>query len=282
MVSNALGSISEYLSYPFIRYAFIAGILIALCSSLIGVILVLKRYSFMGDGLSHVAFGALAVATVLRVNNELIIVMPVTILCAILLLTTQRRSMIKGDSALAMLSVGALAVGYLLMNIFPVSSNVSGDVCGTLFGSTSILALSLSDVWVCVIMSAIVICLFVLMYNRIFAVTFDENFASASGISAGGYNTVISVVCAVIIVLAMNLAGSLLTSALIVFPAISAMRIFRGFKQVVICSAVLSVICAALGILLSIIFSTPVGCTVVAADILAFVIFSVIGKIVRG
>lgn len=278
---DALGSVTEYLSYPFIRYAFIAGILIALCSSLIGVILVLKRYSFMGDGLSHVAFGALAVATVLRVNNELIIVMPVTIVCAILLLATQRRSMIKGDSALAMLSVGALAVGYLLMNIFPVSSNVSGDVCGTLFGSTAILTLSSADVWICVIMSAVVIGLFALMYNRIFAVTFDESFASASGIPSGVYNTVLSVVCAVIIVLAMNLAGSLLTSALIVFPAISSMRIFRGFKQVVVCSAVLSVICAAAGILLSIVFSTPVGCTVVAVDILAFVIFSVIGKIVH-
>lgn len=278
---DALRSVSGYLSYPFIRYAFIAGILIALCSSLIGVILVLKRYSFMGDGLSHVAFGALAVATVLRVNNELVIVMPVTIVCAVLLLATQRRSMIKGDSALAMLSVGALAVGYLLMNILPVSSNVSGDVCGTLFGSTAILTLSPADVWICVIMSAVVIGLFVLMYNRIFAVTFDESFASASGIPSGVYNTVLSVVCAVIIVLAMNLAGSLLTSALIVFPAISSMRIFRGFKQVVVCSAVLSVICAAAGILLSIVFSTPVGCTVVAVEILAFAIFSVIGKIVH-
>ncbi|MDO5310864.1 MAG: metal ABC transporter permease, partial [Clostridia bacterium] len=193
VVLDALRSVTEYLSYPFIRYAFIAGILIALCSSLIGVILVLKRYSFMGDGLSHVAFGALAVATVLRVNNELIIVMPVTIVCAILLLATQRRSMIKGDSALAMLSVGALAVGYLLMNIFPVSSNVSGDVCGTLFGSTAILTLSSADVWICVIMSAVVIGLFVMMYNRIFAVTFDESFASASGIPSGVYNTVLSV-----------------------------------------------------------------------------------------
>lgn len=280
MISFNISDILEYFSYPFIRYAFICGVLIALCSSLAGVILVLKRYSFMGDGLSHVAFGALAVATVLKVGNSMTIVLPVTIVCAIILLATDNKTMIKGDSALAMLSVGTLAIGYFLMNIFPVSSNVNGDVCGTLFGSTSILTLSDTDMWLCVILSLLVIAMFILFYNKIFSVTFDESFASASGIRVSVYNTAISVVCAVIIVLAMNLAGSLLTSALIVFPAVSSMRIFRNFKAVVISSAVFSVLCAAIGILLSIVFSTSVGCTVVLIDAVGFVAFSVAGKLI--
>lgn len=279
-MNDIIALFGEYFSYPFIRYAFICGILIALCSSLAGVILVLKRYSFMGDGLSHVAFGALAIATVLKINNEMIVVMPVTVLCAILLLASERKTIIKGDSALAMLSVGTLAIGYLLMNVFPVSSNINGDVCGTLFGSTSILTLSNTDVKLCAFLSVAVIVLFITAYDKIFAVTFDENFAAATGINVGLYNAAISIVCAVIIVLAMNLAGSLLTSALIVFPAISAMRIFKSFKKVVICSAVFSIICTAIGISASIILSSPVGCTVVAADIIAFFIFSLIGKII--
>lgn len=280
-MSDIIALFAEYFSYPFVRYAFICGILIALCSSLAGVILVLKRYSFMGDGLSHVAFGALAIATVLKINNEMTVVMPVTVLCAILLLASERRTFIKGDSALAMLSVGALAIGYLLMNIFPTSSNINGDVCGTLFGSTSILTLSDTDVKLCAVLSVAVIILFIAAYDKIFAVTFDESFAAASGINVGLYNAAISVVCAVIIVLAMNLAGSLLTSALIVFPTISAMRIFRSFKKVVICSAVFSVICTAVGIMASVVLASPVGCTVVAADIIAFFIFSVIGRLIH-
>ena len=166
------------------------------------------------------------------------------------------------------------------MNVFPVSSNINGDVCGTLFGSTSILTLSNTDVKLCAILSVAVIVLFITAYDKIFAVTFDENFAAATGINVGLYNAAISIVCAVIIVLAMNLAGSLLTSALIVFPAISAMRIFKSFKKVVICSAAFSIICTAIGISASIILSSPVGCTVVAADIIAFFIFSLIGKII--
>lgn len=271
--------VPEYFNYPFIRYAFICGVLIALCSSLAGVILVLKRYSFMGDGLSHVAFGALAIATVFKINNNMAVVLPITVISAILLLATDRKTIIKGDSALAMLSVGTLAIGYLLMNVFPVSSNINGDVCGTLFGSTSILTLSNTDMWLCVILSLAVISLFILFYDKIFTVTFDENFAAASGIRVGAYNIAISVVCAVIIVLAMNLAGSLLTSALIVFPAVSSMRVFRSFKPVVISSAIFSVVCTGLGITLSIIFSTPVGCTVVAIDIVGFIIFSIIGRV---
>lgn len=264
--------ITQYLSYPFVRYSLIVGVLIALCSSLLGVILVLKRYSFIGDGLSHVAFGALAIATVLRISSEMIAVLPITILCAVLMLCG--RSRIKGDSTLAMVSVGALATGYLFLNIFPVSSNISGDVCGALFGSTSILTLSKADVWLCGVMSIVVIAIFLVFYDKIFLVTFDESFASAIGVRVGLYNSMLSVICAVIIVLAMNLVGSLLTSALIVFPAVSAMRIFKSFRSVIICSAIMSVLCALIGILASIIYSTPVGCTVVITDIIAFIIFS--------
>lgn len=278
---NLISAISGYMAYPFVRYALIVGVLIALCSSLLGVILVLKRYSFIGDGLSHVAFGALSIATVLRINNEMIVVLPITVICAIILLCAKSSAKIKGDSALAMTSVGTLAVGYLLMNIFPTSSNINGDVCGTLFGSTLILTLSLSDVWLCIGLSAAVIAVFVLFYHKIFAITFDESFAASTGIRVGVFNMLIAVICAVIIVLAMNLAGSLLTSALIVFPAVSAMRVFKSFRSVIICSAVLSVICATTGILASILFSTPVGSTVVAADIIAFALFCIISRLKR-
>ena len=280
-MNNIFTTLSAYLSYPFIKYALIVGALIALCASLLGVTLVLKRYSFMGDGLSHVAFGALAISTVLRINNEMIVVLPITVLCAILMLCSTRITKIKGDSILAMTSVGALAIGYLLLNIFPSSSNINGDVCGTLFGSTSILTLSSSDVWVCAILSVIVIATFILFYDRIFLVTFDESFASASGVRVGFYNSMLSILGAIIIVLAMNLVGSLLTSALIVFPAISAMRIFKSFRGVVVCSALLSVICSVLGTFISIIFSTPVGCTVVVTYIIAFMIFSILGKLIK-
>ena len=280
-MNNIFATLSEYLTYPFIKYALIVGALIALCASLLGVTLVLKRYSFMGDGLSHVAFGALAIATVLRINNEMIVVLPITVVCAILMLCSTRITKIKGDSILAMTSVGALAIGYLVLNIFPSSSNINGDVCGTLFGSTSILTLSSSDVWVCAILSIIVTAIFILFYDRIFLVTFDESFASASGVKVGFYNSMLSILGAIIIVLAMNLAGSLLTSALIVFPAISAMRIFKSFRGVVICSALLSVFCAVCGTLISIIFSTPVGCTVVATYMVAFIIFALLGKLIK-
>lgn len=270
-----------YFEYPFVRYALIVGILIAVCSSLLGVTLVLKRFSFIGDGLSHVAFGAMAIATVLNLSNNMILTLPVTVICAVLLLRTGQNTKIKGDAAIAMISVGSLAIGYLLMNIFSSSTNLSGDVCSTLFGSTSILTLSITEVIICVVLSILVVLLFVIFYNKIFAVTFDENFSKAVGTKVDFYNLIIAIVIAVIIVLAMNLVGSLLISALIIFPALSAMRLFKSFLSVTICSAVLSVICAALGILISIIFSTPVGSTIVAADIVAFMVFSIIGKIAR-
>ncbi|MCD8022426.1 MAG: metal ABC transporter permease, partial [Lachnospiraceae bacterium] len=249
--------------------------------SLLGVTLVLKRISFIGDGLSHVAFGAMAVAAVLNITNDMLFVLPVTVLCAILLLRGGQNKKINGDAAVAMISVGALAIGYLLMNLFSTSSNLSGDVCTTLFGSTSILTLTTGEVWLCVILSIVVVILFVLFYNKIFAITFDEGFARATGTNAGLYNLILTVIIAVIIVLAMNLVGSLLISALIIFPALSAMRMFKSFLSVTICSAVLSVLCASVGILISILAGTPVGSTIVAADIVVFCIASLVGAIKR-
>jgi zinc transport system permease protein len=269
------------LQFPFVRYALIVGVLIALCSSLLGVTLVLKRFSFIGDGLSHVAFGAMSIAAVLELTNNMLIVLPTTILCAILLLRSGKNAKIKGDAAVAMISVGALAFGYLLMNIFSTSSNLTGDVCSTLFGSTSILTLTQAEVWICAVLSVVVVVIYILFYNKIFAVTFDEDFAKATGIQADLYNLMIAVVIAVIIVLAMNLVGSLLISALVIFPALSAMRIFRSFRSVTICSAILSVFCALSGLVVSIAAGTPVGSTIVAADVLMFFICQIIGA-VRG
>ncbi len=276
-----LQTLQFYLSYPFVRYALIVGTLIALCSSLLGVTLVLKRFSYIGDGLSHVAFGALAVATLFDLGNTSVVVMPVTVIAAILILRTGQNPRIHGDAAIAMLSVGSLAVGYLVMNLFSTSANISGDVCSTLFGSTSILTLTRAEVWLCVVMSVIAAAVFIFLYNRIFAVTFDENFARATGLRAGVYNNLIAVITAVIIVLAMNLVGSLLISALVIFPALSAMRVIQNFKGVVICAGVISVVCALAGIILSILFSTPVGSTIVAADIVMFLICCLVGRIVR-
>lgn len=275
---NILMQIAEYLSYPFVRYALAAGILVALCSSLLGVILVLKRYSFIGDGLSHVAFGAMAIAAVFSVTNEMLIVMPITIICAVVLLKKGQNAGVKGDAALAMFSVGAMAIGYLLLNTFSTSANIAGDVCSTLFGSTSILTLERRDVVLCVIMSIVVIGVFVFLYNRIFAVTFDETFSKATGINTEFYNLLIALITAIIIVLAMNMVGALLTSALIVFPALSAMQVFKSFKSVIICSGVIAVLAAFAGIIASILFSTPVGATIVAANIIVFAVFYVAGK----
>ena len=268
-----------FLQFPFVRYALIVGVLIALCSSLFGVTLVLKRYSHIGDGLSHVAFGAMAVAGIAGLTNETVIVLPVTILCAVMLLRNGQNSKIKGDALVAMLSVGALAVGYLLLNLFSTSSNLSGDVCATLFGSTSILTLRGFEVWLCVGLSCFVIIAYFLLYNRIFAITFDENFAKATGVKVELYNLTTSVIIAVIIVLAMNLVGSLLISALIIFPALSAMRVFKNYKAVVICSAITSVASALIGILTSVVYGTPVGSTIVAVDIVVFFGFCIVGKI---
>lgn len=259
-----------YFSYPFVRYAMLVGVLIALSSSLLGVSLVLKRYSFIGDGLSHVAFGAMAVSTVLDVSNDMVVVLPITVFSAVLLLRTGQNAKLKGDAVIAMISVGALAFGYLFLNVFSKSANLTGDVCSTLFGSTAILTLSKADVWLCVVMSLLVIVTFTVFYHRIFAVTFDETFAQATGINTNRYNLLIAVITASVIVLAMKLAGSLLISALIIFPALSAMRVLKSFRAVMIASAAISVFCSLAGLLVSILASTPVGATIVCMNIGVF------------
>lgn len=278
-MTETILKLSQYFAYPFVRYALVAGVLIALCSSLLGVTLVLKRYSFIGDGLSHVAFGAMSVAAVMNLFSDMIIVMPVTAAAAVLLLRGGRNAKIKGDAAIAMVSVSTLAIGYLIMNMFSASPNISGDVCSSLFGSASILTLSKSDVLLCAGLSAVVLLIFIFLYNKIFAVTFDEAFAAAAGMRTEFYNTLIAVVTAVVIVLAMNIAGSLLTSALIIFPALSAMRVFKSFKAVVVCAGIISVVCAALGMIISILASAPAGSMIVAVDIAAFVIFTSAGRL---
>lgn len=306
-MSENIEKIYQYFEFPFVRYAFVVGILIALCSSLLGVTLVLKRFSFIGDGLSHVAFGAMSLSATLPVIikeiilslsdsknlsaglqgvvnwfgklNDMVIVIPVTLIFAILLLRTGQNAKIKGDAIIAMISVGALAIGYLLMNRYPSGANISGDVCSTLFGSTSILTLKPDDVKLCIIMAIIVIVTYILFYNKIFAITFDENFTRATGVRVNTYNLLLAIITALIIVLAMNLVGSLLISALIIFPALSAMRVIKSFRGVIICSAIISVVCASFGIISSILFSTPVGSTIVVADLIVFFLFSMLSRI---
>ena len=254
-----LDKLAFYLDFPFVRYAIIVGVLVSLCSSLLGVTLVLKRYSYIGDGLSHVAFGALSIAAVLKITNNMLIILPITIAVAVLLLCSGKKAKVKGDAAIAMVSVGALAIGYLLMNIFSTSANISGDVCTTLFGSTSILTLKVEEVYLCIALSVAVLAVFVIFYHKIFAITFDENFAQATGVRVVFYNFLVAVIIAVIIVLAMNLVGALLVSALVVFPALSAMRLFKSFFSVTVAAAVISVLCSLLGILIAILAGTPVG-----------------------
>lgn len=280
-MTEAFNNLKLYFSYPFVRYALTVGILIAVCASLLGVTLVLKRLSFIGDGLSHVAFGAMAIAAALNFTNQTVIILPVTVICAVLLLKGGASSKIRGDAAIAMLSVGALAFGYLIMNIFSPSANVSGDVCGTLFGSTSILTLSRGEVILCAVLALVVIALFILLYNKLFAVTFDENFSRATGVNTSAYNMLIAVITAVVIVLAMNLVGSLLISALIVFPALSAMRLYKSFFAVSVFSAVFAAVCTVLGMIISVLAGTPVGATVVAVDIAGFILSYALGRALK-
>lgn len=277
-----IATLQYYWTFPFVRYALIVGVLIALCSSLFGVTLVLKRFSYLGDGLSHVAFGAMSVATVLHLADSMVLVLPVTILCAVLLLRGGQNAKIHGDAAIGMLSVGTLAFGYLVVNLFSASPNLSGDVCSTLFGSTSILTLTAEEVWLCAGLSVVVVALFVLFYHKIFAVTFDESFAQASGMGARRWQLLLAVIIAVIIVLAMYLVGSLLISALVIFPALAAMRVCRSFLGVTVCAAVFSVVGAAGGILVAILAGTPVGATIVAVDMVGFGLFWLIGALRGG
>ena len=262
-MSSTLGLIRMYLSHDFVVYALIVGVSIALCAAMVGVTLVLKRYSFIGDGLSHVAFGAMTIGTILHISSNLYITLPVTVLAAVILLRSNRNSKVMGDAKLAILSVVSLAFGYLLMNVFSASANVSGDVCTTLFGSTSILTLTSQDVVLCLTISVLVIIAFIFLYNRLFAVT---------------YNLIIAIIIAVIIVLGMNLVGSLLISALIIFPALSAMCVFGSFKSVTICSVVISIVAALTGMFISILGGTPVGATIVTVDAAMYLVFIIIGK----
>ena len=270
-----------YFTYSFVRYAMVVGILIAVCSSLLGVTLVLKRFSFIGDGLSHVAFGAMSVAIAMDLTDSFMLVLPATVASAVLLLRMGQNKRIKGDAAIAMISVGALAIGYLLVSLFSKSANLSGDVCATLFGSASILTLTLQEVRLCIVLSVLVVLVFLVFYHKIFAVTFDEDFAAASGAGAQAYNLILAVIIAVIIVLAMNLVGALLISALVIFPALSAMRVCKSFRSVTICSVVISVACAILGLLISIVAGTPVGSTIVAVDIAGFFLLCLAGFCAR-
>ncbi len=276
-----MDKLAFYFEHKFVWYALATAVLIALCSSFLGVTLVLKRFSFIGDGLSHVAFGVMSVATVLKLSNQTMLVLPATILSAILLLRTGQNAKIKGDAAIAMISVGALAFGYMVMNVFATSANVSGDVCSTLFGSISILTLSDFDLILTIVLSSIVVIVFVLFYNRIFAVTFDEAFSKATGLKTELFNLVIAVTTAIIIVLAMNLVGSLLISALVIFPALSSMRLFRSFKSVTVCSVILGVVCSFLGVMISIMAGTPVGSTIVAVQVVVFFAFWLTGAIAK-
>jgi len=276
-----LDKLSRSFQYLFVWYALAVGALIALCSSLLGVTLVLKRFSFIGDGLSHVAFGALAIAAAVKLTDNFILILPVTIISAVLLLRTGQKTRIKGDASVAMISVGSLAVGYLIMTACVKKSNLAGDVCTTLFGTTSILTLTKTQVWLCATLSFAVIVVFVLFYNKIFAVTFDEDFSTATGVNAKIYNLIFAVVIAVVIVVAMNLVGALLISALVIFPALSVMRVFRSFKAVTVSSVIVSVAFAVLGILISIVTGFPVGSTIVAVNIVGFFAFSLVGAIMR-
>lgn len=277
-----IATLQYYWNFPFVRYALAVGVLIALCASLFGVTLVLKRFSYLGDGLSHVAFGAMSVATVLRLTDSLLLVLPVTVLCAVLLLRGGRNTKIRGDAAIGILSVGALALGYLVTNLFSAGPNLAGDVCSTLFGSTSILTLTRGEVWLCAGLAAVTLLLFVLLYHKIFALTFDEAFARASGVGTGRWQLLLAVLIAVIIVLAMYLVGSLLISALILFPALAAMGVCRSFRGVTVCAAVFAVVCAAGGILTAVLASTPVGATIVAVNLGGFCLFRLIGALRGG
>ena len=279
---NPIEQLVTYLSYPFVVNALLVGVLVALCASLLGTTLVMKRLSFIGDGLSHVAFGAYAVAAVAGITHDMLIIAPMTVIAAVLLLKRGQSAKVKGDAAITMMAVTALAAGYLIMNVFGTRSNVSGDVCSTLFGSTSVLTLTPFDVAVCAVMSVIVVSCFVLLYNRVFAVTFDEAFAQASGLPVGRYNLVIAVMIALVIVVGMNLVGALLLSALVVFPALAAMRVCRTFRNVTIVAACIGVACALVGMLASILAGTPVGSTIVMCDALAFGLFCLIERVREG
>ena len=266
-------TVFEMFSYPFMVRAFVVGALVALCSALLGVSLVLKRYSMIGDGLSHVGFGALAIAAALNMA-PLAAAIPVVILAAVLLLRIRGNSRIKGDAAIALISTSSLAVGVMVISM---TTGMNTDVYNYMFGS--ILAMCREDVILGIVMAVIVLILFVFFYHKIFAITFDETFARATGVKADLYNTLIAVLTAVTIVLGMRMMGALLISSLIIFPALTSMRVCRTFKSVIVNSAAVSVVCLAAGITISYVWATPAGASVVIVNIAAFLIYSLIGLI---
>ena len=265
-----ISTIFKMLSYPFMQRALLVGILVSLCAALLGVSLVLKRYSMIGDGLSHVGFGALAISMALGFA-PLAFTIPVVVIAAFLLLRMNESSKIKGDAAIALISSSALAIGVITVSW---SSGMNTDVNNYMFGS--ILAMSDEDVLLSVILSVVVLVLFVLYYNRIFAVTFDETFARATGVHAETYNMLLAFLTAVTTVLGMRMMGALLISSLLIFPALTSMRLCRTFRSVVLCSAILSVVCFLIGMALSFVVSSPACATVVVVNLAAFLIFSLI------
>jgi zinc transport system permease protein len=264
-----IATLAEMFSYTFLVRAVVVGLLVALCSALLGVSLVLKRYSMIGDGLSHVGFGSLAIATALHAA-PLAVSIPIVVLAAFLLLRVSENSKIRGDAAIALISTSALAIGVIVISM---TTGMNTDVCNYLFGS--ILAMSRADVYLSVVLSAVVLVLFVLFYNRIFAVTFDESFARAAGMKVGAYNALIAALTALTIVLGMRMMGALLITSLMIFPALTSMRLFKKFRSVIVCSAVVSVVCFFVGVVLSYLYATPTGASVVAVNIAAFAAFSV-------
>ena len=277
-ISSRFLRIPEYfIKYSFVRNALAVSVLIALCAALLGVVLVLRRFSLIGDGLSHVAFGAATVAATLGIF-DFGLTLPVTVLAAILILYTNEKRRIMGDAIIAVVSAGALSVGYLVLDAGGGASNLGGDVCTALFGSSAILSIDATELIITAIISVLLVALTVIFYYKIFSISFDERFAKSTGTKTEIYNLVIAIITAVVIVIGMKLAGALLMSALIVFPAMSAMRICKSFKYTIIVSGIIAVICATAGVLISILLETPVGATIAAADIVAYGIFSLIGR----
>ena len=274
-----MDKIVQYLQYDFVQYAFIVGILIALCSAVLGSVIVTKKMSFIGDGLSHIAFGATTVATITGMTNNIYIVLPSTIIFSIFLLRNTENKKTPNDALLAVISVGGLVFGYMYMNLFSKAANVSGDVCGFLFGATSILTLTIDKVILCCILACVVLGCFIVLYNKIYAVTFDETFAIVAGTKLNRYKIILAIMIDIIIVLAMNLVGALLVSALIILPTLTAMRLFKSFKSIIIISAIISVIGAIIGLIIAILSGTPVGCTIVSVDIIVFIISYIISLI---
>lgn len=265
----------QMFEYSFMLRAIIVGVLVALCSALLGVTLVLKRYSMIGDGLSHVGFGALCVALAMNIA-PLAVSVPVVVIAAFLLLQISENSKIKGDAAIALISSTALAIGVIVTSM---TTGINSDVNGYMFGS--ILAMSDADVVVSLILSVAVLVLYVVFYNKIFAVTFDESFARATGTKTKMYNTLVSLLTAITIVIGMRIMGAMLISSLVIFPALTSMRVCRSFKKVVITSAIVSVLCFFTGLFLSFAYSMPAGASVVAVNAVVFLIFSAVGIIKR-